>query len=194
MQAPYWAVARTEPKRETTAARFLNLAGYAVYVPRIREERSRGGRRIITSSPLFPSYLFVQIEGQWWSARWCVGVAALITAGSTPAKAPDVIIDELRSREKHGFVVLPRAPRMKPGDHVRIINGLLMGQIGTLGALRPNERVEVLLAVIGRATLPAADIETCAGGAPLWMKMVAVRMTAPCKRCFMAGFRWSANE
>jgi hypothetical protein len=34
-----------------------------------------------------------------------------------------------------------------------------MGQIGTLGALRPNERVEVLLAVIGRATLPAADIE-----------------------------------
>jgi hypothetical protein len=36
---PYWAVARSEPGREATAASFLGKSGFAVYLPRIREWR-----------------------------------------------------------------------------------------------------------------------------------------------------------
>jgi hypothetical protein len=46
---PYWAVARSEPNRESTAASFLGKSGYAVYLPRLRERR----RRVVTTTPLF---------------------------------------------------------------------------------------------------------------------------------------------
>ena len=53
--APYWAVARSEPNREATAVRFLGLAGYATYLPRIREQRTTHGRRYVVTPALFPN-------------------------------------------------------------------------------------------------------------------------------------------
>jgi hypothetical protein len=54
---------RTEPRREWTAVQFLALAGFRnVYLPRLREQRIRNGRRIAVLAPLFPSYLFVAVE------------------------------------------------------------------------------------------------------------------------------------
>ena len=53
--APYWAVARSEPNREATAVRFLGLAGYATYLPRIREQRTTHGRCYVVTPALFPS-------------------------------------------------------------------------------------------------------------------------------------------
>jgi hypothetical protein len=61
--APYWCAARTEPRREAAAAHFLGLAGYTTYLPRLRERRSHGGRRIIATPPLFPSYILPRMAG-----------------------------------------------------------------------------------------------------------------------------------
>jgi hypothetical protein len=61
-------VARSEPNREATAASFLGRSGYGVYLPRLRENRSSHGRRVVTMPPLFPNYLFVRIEAGWWKA------------------------------------------------------------------------------------------------------------------------------
>ena len=55
--APYWCVARTEVNREATAASFLGKSGYATYLPRIREQRSNHGPRVVTPPPLFPNYI-----------------------------------------------------------------------------------------------------------------------------------------
>jgi hypothetical protein len=78
---PYWCCARLEPRREAVAQHFLKLAGYQIYVPQIREQRIRRRRQIEVIAPLFPCYAFIVIEGQWRSARWSVGVAALIMRG-----------------------------------------------------------------------------------------------------------------
>src|SRR5262245_10800157 len=43
---------------------FLTLAGYEVYIPRIREQRVRRYRRVGVILPLFPAYAFVVIEQQ----------------------------------------------------------------------------------------------------------------------------------
>jgi transcriptional antiterminator RfaH len=161
--SPYWAVARTEPKREAAAVHFLRLAGYSTYLPRIAERRSRGGRRIVTAVPLFPSYLFVHIQSGWWAARWSVGVAGLVTTGgSMPAKVPDHVLEELRGREgKDGCVLLPEAPRLKAGDRIRITGGLLAGAGGLYAGQRSGERVVVLLSLLGAqrlAVLPESAI------------------------------------
>jgi transcriptional antiterminator RfaH len=110
----FWACARLEPRREALAARFLTLAGFTTYLPRLREHRVSYGRRVEVSPVLFPGYAFVLIELQWHGARWCPGVHNLIMDGLRPACVPDAVIDEIRAREVRGLVELPKPPLATP--------------------------------------------------------------------------------
>jgi hypothetical protein len=80
----YWACARLETRRETVARHFLQLVGYEVYIPQVREQRVRRHRCVEAISLLFPAYGFIVIEQQWHRARWSIGVAGLLMDG-TPA-------------------------------------------------------------------------------------------------------------
>jgi transcription antitermination factor NusG len=149
---PFWC-ARTEANREHVAERFLRMAGYEVYCPRIRE---RGRAR-----PLFPAYCFITAVVQWYRARWSVGVIALL-AGSNgePAIVTDAIVMDLRSREgADGLIRLPQPPQLKPGDQVRITKGLLCGLAGLYAGMRGHDRVAVLLSALGKVELPKGDVE-----------------------------------
>jgi transcription antitermination factor NusG len=74
---------------------------------------------------------------------------ALVMDGLVPARVPDAVISEIRGRERNGFVELLKPRGLRPGTRVRVISGLLQNQIGLLGALRPHERVLVLLQMLG---------------------------------------------
>jgi transcription antitermination factor NusG len=58
------------------------------------------------------------------------------------------VIAEIRSRERAGLIELPKL-RLEPGARVRILQGPLQDHIGLLAALRPHERVLVLLQLLG---------------------------------------------
>jgi transcriptional antiterminator RfaH len=153
----YWCCARLETHRETVARHFLTLAGYEVYILQIREQRVRRHRRIEVVSPLFPAYAFIVIEQQWHTARWSIGVMGLIMDGVAPARVPDHVIDEIRRREVCGAVELPQPPGLKPGDPVRILGGPFEGCWALYAGMKPHQRVEVLLSLLGaqqRVTLP----------------------------------------
>src|SRR5262249_26791074 len=138
-----------EPRRERLASYCLGLAGYEIYQPLLREHRRSHGRKIIVTPPLFPGYLFVWVVRGWWDARWSPGVVRLVMDGSVPAHVPDAVISEIRGRERGGFVELPKPHGPAPGMRVRVISGPLSAQIGLLAALRPHERVLVLLQMLG---------------------------------------------
>jgi transcriptional antiterminator RfaH len=147
----YWCCAQVEPRRERLASHCLGLAGYEIYQPLLREQRRsrHGHRKIIVTPPLFPGYLLVWVVRGWWDARWSPGVVRLIMDGLLPARVPDVVISEIRSRERGGFVELPKVHGLKPGMRVKVLQGPLQDQIGLLAALRPHERVLVLLQLLG---------------------------------------------
>ena len=158
----YW-VAMIDRRREELAVHYLQeIANYEVYVPRVREARN-GHQRIV---PLFPSYVFVAVaERGWWQARWSPGVVRLVLSGDTPALLSDAVVAELRARERNGLIVLPPprlqplAPRFKSGDWVRIADGPLSGFVGLVQDMKPRQRVEILLAALGRVELAAAAVE-----------------------------------
>jgi len=133
------------------ASHCLSLAGYDIYQPLLREQRRsrHGSRKIIVTPPLFPGYLFVWVVRGWWDARWSPGVVRLIMDGLLPARVPDAVISEIRSRERGGFVELPKPRGLRPGTRVKVLQGPLREQIGLLAALRPHERVLVLLQLLG---------------------------------------------
>ena len=158
----YWACARLEPHRERLALHCLGLAGYVTYLPRIRERRLSHGRRIEVRPPLFPGYAFFVVEAQWHSARWSVGVLGLIMNGLQPAKVPDRVIDEIRGRERNGLIELAPPPSLRRGARVRILAGPFRDHLAIFADMKPRERVEILLQLLGgeqRVTLAKKDIE-----------------------------------
>jgi transcriptional antiterminator RfaH len=97
----FWACGRLELQREALGINSLARGGFAPYYPRIREHRRlRTGRKIVVTPALFVGYCFITIELQWHAARWAPGEFGLIMSGDGPAKVPDAIIDELRTRER----------------------------------------------------------------------------------------------
>ena len=128
-----------EPHREQLALHCLGLAGYETNFSRLREHR-------IT---LFPGYCFLTVEAQWYAAPWSLGIIGLIMDGIKPARVADHIIDDLRKRERNGLIELPKRPGLKPGDRVRVLHGPLAGQLRLYAGHRPQERVLVLLALLG---------------------------------------------
>jgi hypothetical protein len=76
------------------------------------------------------------------------GCDRLIMDGLLPARVPDAVISEIRSRERGGFVELPKVHGLKPGMRVKVLQGPLQDHIGLLAALRPHERVLVLLQLL----------------------------------------------
>jgi transcriptional antiterminator RfaH len=159
-----WICARLELHRERVAQRFLELGGYAVYIPYMREQVIRRRRRIERVAPLFPAYGFVQLaETQGWSGvRWTIGVAAILMGGDSPAVVPDSALDAIRQREKDGAVELPKNG-LKIGDRVRVRAGPLEGQRGLYAGQASHERVAVLLALLGsqrRVVLLKHDVES----------------------------------
>jgi transcriptional antiterminator RfaH len=145
----YWACARLEIRREQLALHCLRLAGYQTYYPCIREQRTRYGRRVEARPALFPGYAFVLIELQWHAARWAPGTLGLIMDGMKPARVPDAVIAEIRQREVRGLVELPS--RLRRGDRMRILRGPFRGHLGVYSEMKPRERVEVLLQLLGGA-------------------------------------------
>ena len=72
---------------------------------------------------------------------------------------PEAVIAELKGRERDGLVRLPQPPQLKLGDRVQISRGMFAGQFGLYAGMRPQQRVAVLLAVLGRIELPKHNIE-----------------------------------
>jgi transcriptional antiterminator RfaH len=161
---PYWCCVQTAPAREAAAKHFLHLAGYGeIYLPRLRVVSRRQGRRVVQKLPLFPSYLFLLVTAGWWSARWCPGVARIITHGGVePAHVPDELIKSLRAREIDGAVELPKPPGLKPGARLKITTGPLADHVAILVRMKPRERIEALLQLLGseqKVTLARSAVE-----------------------------------
>ena len=158
----YWADARFQLKHERRALHFLRLAGFETYLPRLREQRVQYGRRVEVTPPLFPGYAFVVIELQWHAAHRAPGTLGLVMNGGGPAHVPDSVIAELRSRERNGLIELtkPRGPRV--GSRVKVTVGPFAGQLGIYAGMKPHQRVEVLLTLLGgqqRVSLSREAIE-----------------------------------
>jgi transcriptional antiterminator RfaH len=158
----YWCACRLQVHHEALALHCLGLAGYETYYPRLRDRRIRHGRKVELRPPLFPGYAFVLVQLQWHAARWSAGVINLIMDGMGPARVPDNVIAEIRDREVNGLIELAPPPALRRGARVRILHGPFSGHLAIFADMKPRERVEILLQLLGgeqRVELAKGDVE-----------------------------------
>ena len=102
---------------------------------------------------------------QWSNAQYAPGVRGLVLAGGRPARVPDRVIDNIRRRERGGFVELPKKPQPRRGDAMRVVQGPFRFARRIYAGQASRDRITVLLSLLGgqqRVDLPAAHVEPVA--------------------------------
>lgn len=162
-----WYVVHCLPNAENRALFHLQRQGYEAYLPIYQKTRRHARRVEKVNSPLFPRYLFVSFDpgsSQWRPIRSTVGVSHLICRGDIPAAVPEGLVEEIRARQNEKGMVVPDWSFQK-GDRVQIANGALLDQVGLFEAKDSDQRVVILLNLLGRKVkvrLSMEDIQACA--------------------------------
>ncbi|HTE41445.1 MAG TPA: transcription termination/antitermination NusG family protein [Steroidobacteraceae bacterium] len=150
-----WHLAFTKPAAEELAKLHLERQGYRVYLPRANTKSLRGGKWMDRVTALFPRYLFVQLDAALQSfapLRSTVGVTGIVKFGGDYTVVPDHVIDSLLSTEdpETGMHKLRVPAWFKPGAPVRIATGAFSGLEGIFESMDGEDRVTVLLNLLGR--------------------------------------------
>lgn len=152
--------------REVVAEVNLRRQGYDVYYPRLLRPTRIRGRWVDRVAALFPRYLFFRLavgHQAMGPVRSTVGVASIVRFGSDYTVVPDAVVENLRMRAdpKTGLHRLHDHALFKPGSNVRVVAGAFDGLEGVFQRESGDERVVLLLGLLGRDTLvqiPAAFV------------------------------------
>jgi transcriptional antiterminator RfaH len=149
-----WYVVHTQPNGEERARHNLERQGFEVYLPRYLKQRRHARRVELVRRPLFPRYMFVRFDpelAQWRSINGTFGVAHLVSPGERPVMAPNRVIEAIKARHDENDLVVLNPPRsFRPGQKLEILDGPLAQQSGLFQRLTDNERVVLLLDLLGR--------------------------------------------
>lgn len=149
-----WYVIQTHPHAENKAAMHLARQGFVAYLPRYLKRRRHARKIEVVPAPLFPRYLFVAIDTasqRWRCIHSTIGVSQLVGNGDEPTPVTDKVIEELRCREDEaGFIRLLSRPRFRPGDAIRVLDGVFTACLGLYEGMADAERVAILLDLLGR--------------------------------------------
>jgi transcriptional antiterminator RfaH len=152
---PRWYLIHSKVGAEREAQLHLQRQQYLTYLPRLLQRVRRRGQLRVQVAPLFPRYLFLQLdEGRQSLApvRSTSGVANVVRFGGRFATVHDGIIKELRAREdpETGLHSLCVPARLTRGMPVRIDGGAFTGLEGVFERAEGADRVVVLLTLLGQ--------------------------------------------
>ncbi|MFV2035139.1 MAG: transcriptional activator RfaH [Halocynthiibacter sp.] len=148
-----WAVASTHPSREHVALQNLTRQGFTAYCPMVRK-RIRHARRVEeVLRPVFPGYVFIQIDvdqTQWRPILSTIGIRTLISFGSKLGLLDVEFVQGLKERECAGAVDMDKRP-FAAGQKVQLVGGPMDGVLATVLSVEARDRIVVLMELLKRS-------------------------------------------
>lgn len=146
-----WCVVNTLPSQEERAETNLLRQGFRAWLPTIRRMRRHARRFQEVRAPVFPGYLFVQIDleqDSWSPINGTYGVRRLLARQMRPETLPAGFVEGLQ--EIDGFCTQTLTQEsLWPGMQVRIVSGPFAECLAVVTRLAPGERVQLLLGLLG---------------------------------------------
>jgi transcriptional antiterminator RfaH len=150
-----WYVIHTKPRQEGRALINLESQGYECYLPQFTRQKLQRGVIELAQEPLFPRYLFIQLDStqsgkSWGPIRSTLGVSRLVTFGFEPARADSALIDLLRQHTKE-IEIEPEKIYQK-GEHLLITEGPFTGLEAIFEMDDGESRAMVLIELLSKPT------------------------------------------
>ncbi len=160
-----WYVAQTLMRAEDRAEFHLRNQAYNVFLPRHRKQRKHARRIESVLRPLFPGYLFVELDltqQQWRPINGTIGVLGLICSGYSPLPAPQGIVEQMIARSDNAGAIQIQSSQFEKGQRVHIESGAFADCEGLFEELLDEKRVILLLDLLGRKVRTIVPTEALA--------------------------------
>jgi transcription antitermination factor NusG len=150
---PQWFALRTRSRHEKRVAAQTAEKGICTFLPMPSEEHRWSDRRKLVQVPLFPGYVFVQIDASA-EARMAVlrtsGVVGFVGVQGRGVPIADKQIEDIRLLLEQG-VSFTAYPFLNVGERVRIRGGCLDGVEGVLVARNADRSLVVSVELIQKS-------------------------------------------
>lgn len=163
-----WFVAQTQPGKEALSELHLLRQNFQIFLPLYRKIIRHARRTQEVLRPLFPGYIFVNLDvdkDQWRSINGTRGITHLLTQGdSKPLFVQNEVVETLqKEQEDQGAIALGSfANAFKAGDSIRITEGAFAEHVGVVERLSDKDRVQLLLNFMNRPleiSIPLTSLE-----------------------------------
>lgn len=148
-----WYLVHTKPRQETCALENLQNQGFTCYLPMLACEKLVRGKLQSTCTPLFPRYLFIQLDTQlqgksWAPIRSTKGVHRLVCFGTDPARVDPALVNAL---QQHEAQALQQPQKLfTKGEKVHVLEGPFQGLEAIYDMADGESRVMVLIELLSK--------------------------------------------
>lgn len=159
-----WYAVWTKSRQEKASAARLAALGIPHYLPLQSQARQWSDRKQTIKAPLFPGYLFVQLDvctADKLEVLRMPGVVGFVGNSRGPAPIPDEEIESVRAVMFAG-AECSTLPLLRAGDRVRMVRGPLAGIQGSLLRFGSKCQLVVSIDIIHRSvavTVSESDVE-----------------------------------
>ena len=159
-----WYVAYTQQGSEILAEGQLANQGFKSFLPRCVKtvRHARKNRSVI--APLFPRYIFVQIDlsaQRWRSINGTRGISYLLSMGDRPSAVPSGVVEEIMNRSgENNIIEIPTEIPYESGESIEITDGAMVDQVGKFVRVDARQRVVMLLNLLGRESEVHVEAES----------------------------------
>jgi transcriptional antiterminator RfaH len=139
-----WYALQLKPAQGDRALENLQNQDIACFFPKITVEKIKAGKRSKKLEPLFPGYLFVNLEQtdpMWAKLRSTRGVLRIVSFANKPAAISDEVIQHI----KDSLDSVAEQGGIKPGQTVQLNEGPFEGINAIFQAYDGEERAIVLI-------------------------------------------------
>lgn len=139
-----WYALQHKPAQGDRALENLQNQDIACFYPKITVEKIKAGKRTRKLEPLFPGYLFVNLEQtdpMWSKLRSTRGVLRVVGFANKPAPIADDVIEHIRD----SLHTVAEQGGIKPGQSVELTDGPFQGLEAIFQAYDGEERAIVLI-------------------------------------------------
>jgi transcriptional antiterminator RfaH len=136
-----WYVTYTRRNHERVVNKILTQKGLTTFLPRIIVPSRRKDRKILIKRPLFPNYVFVELdhERENWMKVFRTPGLVRICGNGRPMPIPSEDIESIRIFVNSDRNIYP-LPFLHVGSKVQVASGPLAGAVGILIKEEPKRR------------------------------------------------------
>lgn len=147
-----WYALQHKPAQGDRALEHLQNQEISCFYPKITVEKIKAGKRTKKLEPLFPGYLFVNLEKtdpMWSKLRSTRGVLRVVSFANKPAAIASEVIEHI----KDSLHTVSEQGGIKPGQSVELNEGPFQGLNAIFQAYVGEERAIVLISFMQKSQL-----------------------------------------